>query len=178
MSIVADGADGVMGSVLTDGRYPDCPRSQPPLAAEGNFNPERAEEALCPAQPACECAGTLWPARPVGADLQKIGCASPPLRSVGHDLAHKGRHRIGVDDILDRGAPVVEIGGCGGAGGSKGALAGCAQEREVCHARQSLEAPLRQHLYPVRGGIKKRAKDVRACEFERPPQRMLRPALP
>ena len=103
----ADGADGVMGSVLTHGRYPDGPRSQPPLAAEDNFNPEGAEERLCPAQPAYECAGTLWPARPVGAGLQKIGRASPPLRSVGHDLAHKNRHRIGVDDILDRGAPVA-----------------------------------------------------------------------
>jgi hypothetical protein len=34
----------LMGSVLTHGRYPDCPRSQPPLAAEGDFNPECAEE--------------------------------------------------------------------------------------------------------------------------------------
>jgi hypothetical protein len=44
----ADGADGVMGSVLTHGSYPDCPPSQPPLAAEDNLNPERAEEGLCP----------------------------------------------------------------------------------------------------------------------------------
>src|SRR6266540_2499112 len=40
----ADGADGVMGSVLTQGRYPDCPCSQPPLAAEDNLDPEGAEE--------------------------------------------------------------------------------------------------------------------------------------
>ena len=102
MSIVADGADGAdsaMGSVLTRGRYPDCPRSEPPLAAEDNLNPECAEEALRPAQPAGECARTLWPARPVGADLQKIGCASPPLRFVGHDLAYERRQRIGVDDF-------------------------------------------------------------------------------
>jgi hypothetical protein len=62
MSIVADaadGADGIIGSALPYGRYPDCPRSQPPLAAEDNFNPECAEEALCPAQSASECAGTL-----------------------------------------------------------------------------------------------------------------------
>src|SRR5215467_2753655 len=145
MSIVADGADGadsIMKSVMAYGRYRDCPRSQPPLAAEGNFNPECAEERLCPVQPASECAGTLWPARLVGADLQKIGCASPPLRSVGHDLAHKGRHRIGVGDILDRGAPVVGISGFEGARGSKGALAGCGPEREVGHARQPLEAHL------------------------------------
>ena len=30
----ADGADGVVGSVLAHGRYPDGPRSRPPLAAE------------------------------------------------------------------------------------------------------------------------------------------------
>ena len=46
----ADGADGVVDSVLAHGRYPDGPRSQPPLAAESNFNPECAEERLCPAQ--------------------------------------------------------------------------------------------------------------------------------
>ena len=59
----ADGADGVMDSVLAYGRYPDCPRSQPPLAAEDDLNPEGAEEGLCPAQPASECAGAFWPAR-------------------------------------------------------------------------------------------------------------------
>ena len=40
----ADGADGVVGSVLAHGRYPDRPRSQPPLAAEDDLNPECAEE--------------------------------------------------------------------------------------------------------------------------------------
>src|SRR6516162_11086810 len=89
----ADGADGVMGSVLTHGRYPDGPRSQPPLAAEDNFNPKCAQEGLCPAQPAGQRPRGLWLARPVGVDLQKIRCASPPLRSVGHHLAHKGPDR-------------------------------------------------------------------------------------
>ena len=102
--------------MLTYGRYPDCPRPQPPLAAEDNLNPERAEEGLCPAQPASERPGALWPARPVpnrgaagnlGAGQQKVGCASRPLRSIGHDLADNGRHGIVVDDILDRGAPVA-----------------------------------------------------------------------
>ena len=40
----ADGADGVVGSVPAHGRYPDGPRSRPPLAAEHNFN-SRAREA-------------------------------------------------------------------------------------------------------------------------------------
>ena len=52
----ADGADGVVGSVLAHGRYPDGPRSQPPLAAEDDLNPECAEEALGPPEPASECA--------------------------------------------------------------------------------------------------------------------------
>jgi hypothetical protein len=39
----ADGADGVVGPVLAHGRYPDGPRSQPPLAAEDDLNPERAK---------------------------------------------------------------------------------------------------------------------------------------
>src|SRR5262245_28531928 len=60
----ADGADGVVGSVLVHGRYPDGPRSQPPLAAEDDLNPKRAKRGLGPAQPAGECAGALWPARP------------------------------------------------------------------------------------------------------------------
>src|SRR5215831_11849867 len=142
----ADGADDVIESVLTRGRDADRPHSQSALAAEDNFNLECAEEALRPAQPASECAWTLWPARPVGAELQKIGCASPPLRSVGHELAHMGRYRVGVDDVLDRGAPVVRISGVKRPRGSKCALACCGPEREISHARQLPEAHLRQHL--------------------------------
>jgi hypothetical protein len=85
----ADGADGVTGLILTYGRYSDCPPSQPALAAEDNLDPESAEEGLCPAQPASECAGVLWPARPVldhgfagkiDAGLQKVRCGSAPFR--------------------------------------------------------------------------------------------------
>src|SRR4029077_18869519 len=104
----ADGADGVVGSVLAYGRYPDGPRSQPPLAAEDDLNPKRAKRGLCPTQPASECAGTLRPTRPgpsgdstaanIDADLQKVGCASCPLLSVRHELAHARRHWVGVDD--------------------------------------------------------------------------------
>src|SRR2546430_6443314 len=152
----ADGADGVVGSVLAHGRYPDGPRSQPPLAAEDDLNPKRAKRRLCPTQPASECAGTLWPAKPgpsglsiaanIDADLQKVGCASRPLRSVGHELAHMGRHWVGVDDVLDRVAPVIVISGFKGALGAKSRFASCDPEREVSHARQPLEAHLRQHL--------------------------------
>src|SRR4051812_30941419 len=103
----ADGADGVVGSVLAHGRDPDGPCSQPPLAAEANLNPKRAKLGLCPTQPSSECAGTLWPARPgpsghsipADADLQEVGCASCPLRSVGHGFANARRHWVGVNDV-------------------------------------------------------------------------------
>jgi hypothetical protein len=152
----ADGADGVMASAITYRRYPDCPRSQPPLAAEDSFNPERAEEALCPARSARECAGTLWPAKPVGADLQKVGCASRPLRSVGHDLAHKGRHWIDVDDVLDRVAPLDRISDFEGARGSKCALAWLtsrsrSQHRMRDRSHLGLRNPAYQFLH-VRAG--------------------------
>src|SRR3954470_23724955 len=124
-----------MESVLTRGRDPDGPRSQPPLAAEDDLNSKRAKRGLCPTQPASECAGTFWPARPgpsghsiaanIDADLQKLGCASRPLRSVGHELAHMGRYQVGVDDVLDRVAPVVCISGFKGALGVKSRFAGC-----------------------------------------------------
>jgi hypothetical protein len=39
-------AGRVMQLVLAYGRYPDCARSEPPLAAEFNLNPECAEERL------------------------------------------------------------------------------------------------------------------------------------
>jgi hypothetical protein len=41
--------------------------------------------------------------------LQNGGCASRPLRPVGHDLAHKRRHWIDVDDVLDRVAPTSRV---------------------------------------------------------------------
>src|SRR5262245_1992772 len=106
----ADGADGVVGSVLAHGRYPDGPRSRPALAAEDNLNPECAEEGLSPAQPASEYAGVRWPARAVpnhvlarkiGTGQQKIGSASHPLRSVGHNLTHARRHWVSLDNVLD-----------------------------------------------------------------------------
>src|SRR3954449_7493048 len=151
---MADGADGVVGSVLAHGRYPDGPRAQPPLAVEDDLNPKRAKWGLCPTQPASECAGTFWPARPgpsghsiaanIDADLQKVGCAPRPLRSVGHNLTHARCHCVAVDDVLDRVAAVVRISGFEGALGAKSRFAGCDPEREVSQARQPLEAHLRQ----------------------------------
>src|SRR5215475_12989568 len=141
----ADVADGVVGSVLTRGRYRDGPRSQPPLAAEDDLNPDSAEEGLGAAQPASESAGILWPARAVpnkgvarniGAGQQKIGSASRPLRSVGHNLTHARRHWVGLDNVLDCLTPVARISGFEGALGTKSRFARCDPEREISHARQ------------------------------------------
>jgi hypothetical protein len=82
MTIVAD-ADGVMGLGLPYGRYPDRPRSQPALAAEHNLNPECAEEGLCPAQPASQCARALWPASPAGADALPVHLISRTQAATG-----------------------------------------------------------------------------------------------
>jgi hypothetical protein len=109
MSIVADaadGVDGVMGSVLTHGRYPDCPRSQPALTAEDNLNSECAEEALCPAPSASERAGIFGPAGSVtrypisaafGASTQKIGGGPGPRPALRHDLPHASGDWVGMD---------------------------------------------------------------------------------
>src|SRR5262249_54900064 len=76
----------------------------------------------------------------------RVGCASRPLRTVGHELAQVGRHRVGGDDVLDRVAPVVGIGGFKGARGAEGALAGRGPECEVSRTRQPPEAHPRQYL--------------------------------
>src|SRR5262249_54164375 len=82
---------------------------------------------------------------PSGANLPSVRCASRPLRSVRHELAHTGRHRVGVDHVLDRVAPVVGISRFEGARRSKCALAGCGPECKIGHARQALEAYAPQH---------------------------------
>ena len=46
-----------------------------PRAGEDNFNPECAEERLCPAQPASKCPAALWPARSVDALGGPSDCA-------------------------------------------------------------------------------------------------------
>jgi hypothetical protein len=84
--MAADAADGVVGSGLVHGCNPDHPRSRPPLAAEDDLNPEYAKEGLGLAQPASECAGTPWPARP-------DPCGHSTAANIGADLP-KGRMRF------------------------------------------------------------------------------------
>ena len=72
MSIVADAADdadGVTGSGLTNGRYRDCPRSQPTLVAEDNLNSEGAE--------VCARRSRLESARELMADRAQWALARP-----------------------------------------------------------------------------------------------------
>src|SRR5262249_326791 len=130
----ADGADRVVGSVLARGRYPDGPRSQPPLAAEDDLNPESAEEGLYPAQPVSLCAWRLLGHPEAAAWMpacKSSDALSRPSRSLGHDLAHTAG--LGVDDVLERIAPVVGISGFEGARWSESALTECGLVRVVEH---------------------------------------------
>ena len=99
------------------------------------------------------------------------------MRSVSHYFAHIGFHRIGVDDVFDRVAPVIEVSGFEGPLRAKGALTGHCSEREVGHTRQPFEAYTRQRVEPMRGRIEEGTKDVRSCQLEFPPKRVLRPTL-
>ena len=112
-----------------------------PASARGLFGqPDRFQTTDLPA--------TLMPA------CKRSDASSCPLHSVGHDLAHAGRYWVGLDDVLDRLAPIVRISGFEGACRSKGTLTSCGPEREVSHARQSIEAHLRSmrsHARPHRG---------------------------
>jgi hypothetical protein len=67
LSIVADAADGadaVMGSVLSSMAIILIVR-MPNRPSEDSLDPECAEEGPRAAQPASECAGTLWPEHPL-----------------------------------------------------------------------------------------------------------------
>src|SRR6516165_4433455 len=92
-----------MESVLTRGRDLDCPHSQPPLAAEDNFNPECAEERLCPAQPASECSlvATVYPylVRRSGIRIRSVGhiCRSIMGRGRGQGREAMASASIGYD---------------------------------------------------------------------------------
>ena len=99
MSFVADAADdadGVTGLGLTHGRYRDCPRPQPTLAAEGNLNSDGAEEGLRPAQPASECARAYGRPSAMGASkalaLQEARAAASHPTHVWHLTCSKRNH--------------------------------------------------------------------------------------
>jgi hypothetical protein len=89
----ADGADGVVGPVLAHGRYPDGPRSQPPLAAktmltnlviETNRFESTAQE-LGGSTVSDPKAQLWWPARSVPEALQlnhaRCGLIAPLINS-------------------------------------------------------------------------------------------------
>jgi len=60
--------------------------------------PSARRNVCAPAQPARECAGTLWPARPLGADLQKrtggiSRCGDEMMRMMLYEAAQSGLMR-------------------------------------------------------------------------------------
>jgi len=88
----------------------------------------------------------IWSLGSGGCGLQNGGCASRPLRPVGHDLAHKGRHWIDIDDVLDRVAPVVGISGFEGARGPNALSQAVAQSAKSVVRGNRLMRTCAQHL--------------------------------
>ena len=108
MTDAADGTDG-----FAHDTNPDDPVAGAALTSEGDVDAERPQERLRPAQLAGELAGAFGPAgvaiettlaAATGAHPQQVGGGPAPGAALGHDLANAGCHRVGVDDVVDRGA--------------------------------------------------------------------------
>jgi hypothetical protein len=140
----ADGTDDILGMVRPTFVM---------LIVRVRNRPSRPKEGLRPPESASERAWALGPAWPsdgicgsICTDPQQVGCTSRPLNSVGHDLTYARRHRVSIDNVLDRLVAVVEVSSFKRTEWSKLALTRCRPKREVGHAWQMLEAHTRQHL--------------------------------
>jgi hypothetical protein len=132
----------------------DHPASGAALTAKGNLDAERPQERLRAPQAAGKCAGIFEPAGSsprdavvvaIGADTQQIGGATGPGAALGHELAHAGGQRVGVDGILD-GRPAVDgVSARKRPGGPDRGLARCCSEGKISHSRQSIDAQLWSH---------------------------------
>ena len=134
-----------------------CTRRSPPARARGSLASPTGPQPWD-----CRPPGRR---RPPGKGRMRFSSIRP-LRSISHDLAHTGCHRIGVDDGFDRLAPVVETSGFEDARGAKGALTDRGPEREVSHTRQPPEAYTTTRLPLVAGMIGR--TDVDSLSFTTP----------
>jgi hypothetical protein len=64
-----------------------------------------------------------------------VGGTACPRAAHGHQLAHAGGHRVGVDGVFDRDPAIGRIGADEGPGGPQGGFAGRRPEREISHLR-------------------------------------------
>src|SRR3954454_4659135 len=111
-----------------------CARRSRPASARGLFGqPDRVQAAIA-------LPPTLMPTCK-RSDALPVHCARSAMSSRTWAATV-----VGFDNGLDRIAPVVRISGLEGALGAKSRFAGRDPEREVSHARQPLEAHLRQLL--------------------------------
>jgi hypothetical protein len=88
----------------------DDPASASAFTSEDNLDAERSQERLRAPQAAGQRAGIFGPAgatprdavvAAIGAHTQQVGGAAPPGAALGHELAHAGGQRVGVDGILE-----------------------------------------------------------------------------
>jgi hypothetical protein len=84
---------------------PDHPASGVTFTTEANLDAQGPEEALRAPQAAGECPGILGPANYIPAVMdvgpQQVGGTARPGAVLGHQLAHAGGHRVGVDGVFD-----------------------------------------------------------------------------
>jgi hypothetical protein len=113
-SILADSADGAFRARI----HPDDPASGAALTTKGNLDAQGAQEGLSAPQSAGQRPGILGPAGAVpphsvpaviGAGPQQVGGAARPGAVLGHQLAHAGGHRVGVDGVARKGVASTRI---------------------------------------------------------------------
>ena len=168
-SMVADAADRGDG-VFERCTHPDDPASGAALTSEGDVDAQYPQERLGATQAAGERAGIFGPPGVCsrnagigesGPGAQKIRSASSPGAARGHDLLHAARHRVGVDDVLDRGPAICLVGAHEGASGPERGFTRRGPDGKVGHPRQPVQAHARQGPQAVRRGVKQGAQDAR-----------------
>jgi hypothetical protein len=134
----------------------DDPAAGVALTAKGDLDAERPQRCLHAPQATGERPGISGPdgairansVPPVsGAGPEQVGGAAHPRAALGHDFAHAGGHRVGVDGIYDRRPAIGRIGPREGAGGPQAGFAGRRPAREIGHPREPIEASLRQRTF-------------------------------
>jgi hypothetical protein len=177
VSDAADGGDGVFGRPA----HPDDARPGSTFTTEGDFDAEGTQSRPHPPKAAGECPGIFRPAEAapgkVSLNSQEICGAAHPGGALSHDLPHASGHRIGVDDVFDRGPTVHLVCPRECAGGPERCFARRRPDGEICHPRQPIEA----HVWPcsqtVARRIKQGSQEAGAGKLELPPKLVLRPAL-
>ena len=111
----------------------------------------------------------------LSAHLQKVRRGARPCGPLRHELAHALGHRIGLDDVFDRGPTIGPVGILKGARRPICGFAGGGPERKIGHARQPFE-PERGRASASRARRHRGARRGSAAARARTPARALAPA--